>query len=1536
MDSIYKTLKLVKQSLRIVFICLVSSYGSSVSAALEAFEFNDAAGLSFNSFVNTGSNGSQWNWNGPTTVATDGTGNLVIGPNVDGGSFYRKIDYISNPYTSGSYRLEMAVVNGRFAGADTDGNMGFAIGRQLSPASDLAQILYRINEGTPQFRIDIANDSGSTSYNTINSADGTIGINFDIDAGVATVDYNGAEQYSINLPTSRSIGALQFKVQNLDATTELTLDSLRFTQLSTGSASDSDGDGLDDSVETNTGTYVSASNTGTNPSASDTDGDNLSDGAEVNTHGTNPNLTDTDSDGLSDGDEINTHGTDPLDSDSDDDTFSDFIEVQNSTNPNNPSSYPLGTSVIIDAGDRKQKIEGFGASGAWQEASLNNHNNRDEIISKAFDELGLDIFRIQNKYQHITNNVNGTLTYQPTVWINALTDIKDVIDEAESVTGRDIKILMSAWSPPARLKSNGRRDDGGTGDSGTLSSNGSGYQYDEYAQWWFDAYTFYNNQGLDVDYISIQNEPSYDATWNSCRFDPTETQSHAGYNIAFEKTWQKFATELGTQQMPKMIAPEHQNLSGNTYANYIDALGPHYNRIYGYGHHLYQNLNNINSDLLSAKKYDYKPIFQTEYGVDSSANDDITRKLNLATLIHNSFTIENLSAYFHWALWWPSPDGESLIDIPSGNNSTYTLLPEYYAFKHFSAFIHADWRRLETLTTSNDLLISAYASGDRSQMTVVIVNDSNSSENLNLNFVDATVTGGSIYRSDVSNDCVLQGSFSLGDEVSIPSKSITTVTMNTQPPSVVTTPNILFIAIDDLRPQLRCYDEPQMKTPYFDQLAKDSYLFTRAYCQQGVCGPSRASIMTGMRPDTTGAYDFDSDFRLTMPWAITLPMKLSENGYRSEAIGKIYHGTVNDSLSWDSPHSAGGGLYGSSVGGNGNQMGFESYTGEEDALRDGTVAGVAVSNLASLKNQQPFFYGVGFVRPHLPFVAPQSYWDKYDVSDLEFPEMDNEPVNALSYSYSGWAELRNGYAMTPIPSSGPVSASVEQNLIHGYYACVSYVDTQIGRLLDALDAEGLAENTIIVLWGDHGFHLGDHGQWCKHSNFELDARVPLIVKVPWMEGAQRIDSLVELLDVYPTLMELCGIEAPEEIQGQSLVSLMQSPDSLGPNEAVSQYPRGNVMGYSIRTDRYRYTEWRNTAASGGAVVGREIYDHILDPNENTNIATVVTGGSGEIVNLITNGEFDNGDTGWTEVGSSTLSIISSDSQLGSDPLAQITNITGANVYNNKLVQTIAYEAGKTYTIELTARASSNGHGIRVIWLPPGSNQYNNNIMVENPTLTTSAQTLTYSGIVAGTTVSDAQLQIQVGGATSDVYIDSVRIYETGGSSTTEQHPAIASLSAQLTPYIGGAYKIGAGSGDSLATVLANAGLTGNDALFNADPDGDGIDNLTEYALNMSLTQADRSLLDAVSSSSGLPIPAIVEENDNSILAIEYMRRKGADEIIYQPEFGSDLPNDDWSSTTGDETITNIDSDWERVRVEDVSSGATNSSRFGRLRLIFNP
>ena len=288
----------------------------------------------------------------------------------------------------------------------------------------------------------------------------------------------------------------------------------------------------------------------------------------------------------------------------------------------------------------------------------------------------------------------------------------------------------------------------------------------------------------------------------------------------------------------------------------------------------------------------------------------------------------------------------------------------------------------------------------------------------------------------------------------------------------------------------------------------------------------------------------------------------------------------------------GGGSYG------GNSAAYQNSSNAPSSMRDHDVATKAVAKLGDLKNQQPFFYGVGFVRPHLPFVAPDEYWDLYNVSDLVYPEMITEPVNGLSYSYEGWNELRTYGGM---PQSGPVTANQEQNLIHGYYACVSFVDDQVGRLMDALEAEGLASNTIVVVWGDHGYHLGNHGQWCKHSNFELDARIPLIIKVPWMPGATKSDALVEALDIYPTLLDLCGVEKPPHLQGESLVPLLQDPSLEGPSEAVSQYPRNgqNIMGYSLRTDRYRYTEW--VAKGTGSVQAREIYDHYLDPMEHTNV-----------------------------------------------------------------------------------------------------------------------------------------------------------------------------------------------------------------------------------------------------------------------------------------------------------------------------------------------
>ena len=501
---------------------------------------------------------------------------------------------------------------------------------------------------------------------------------------------------------------------------------------------------------------------------------------------------------------------------------------------------------------------------------------------------------------------------------------------------------------------------------------------------------------------------------------------------------------------------------------------------------------------------------------------------------------------------------------------------------------------LDVTISNGNIDLSAFASPDRTKMTAIIVNDDNGLRRLILvwiirQYLEEPFISQQIRWTVLISEVLLQE-----DTLTIPPNSITTLDLNTTTVSAPENPNILMIAIDDLRPQLRTYGHPQMVTPHLDELAQEGYQFNRAYCQQGVCGPSRASIMTGLRPDTTLAYKYNDDFRSTIPWAYTIPMTLSENGYYSTAIGKIFHviDGGNDPMSWEYSWLQGGGSYG------GTSAAYQDSSNAPSSMRDHDVATKAVAKLGDLKNQQPFFYGVGFVRPHLPFVAPDEYWDLYNPSDLVYPERDTEPVNGLSYSYEGWNELRSYGGM---PQSGAVTANQEQNLIHGYYACVSFVDDQVGRLMDALESEGLASNTIVVVWGDHGYHLGNHGQWCKHSNFELDARIPLIIKVPWMPGATKSDALVEALDIYPTLLDLCGVEKPSHLQGESLVPLLQNPASEGPSEAVSQYPRNgqNIMGYSLRTDRYRYTEW--VAKGTGSVQAREIYDHFLDPMEHTNV-----------------------------------------------------------------------------------------------------------------------------------------------------------------------------------------------------------------------------------------------------------------------------------------------------------------------------------------------
>ncbi len=423
--------------------------------------------------------------------------------------------------------------------------------------------------------------------------------------------------------------------------------------------------------------------------------------------------------------------------------------------------------------------------------------------------------------------------------------------------------------------------------------------------------------------------------------------------------------------------------------------------------------------------------------------------------------------------------------------------------------------------------------------------------------------------------------------------------------------NVLFIAVDDLRPELGCYGAPIVNSPHIDALAQTGTVFNRAYCQQAICGPSRTSVLTGCRPDTTRVYDCETHFRLHRPDLVTLPQYFKKCGYHTQSFGKMFHDFLDDQPSWSvrswAPQDQ---LYGKPE----NQaalkrikehrksgvpafgLAWEDPEVPDNALRDGMLADKAIEALGQVKDK-PFFLAVGFYRPHLPFVAPKKYYDLYQPEDLRLASNPQPPTDVPPIAMTGSFELR---FYSDIPEQGPISDEKARELIHGYYATVSFVDAQIGRVLEELDRLGLRDRTIVCLWGDHGWLLGEHGLWCKHTNFELATRSPLIVSAPGQANrGATTDALAELVDIYPTLVELCGLPIPDGLEGISLVPVMNAPDRPRKDAAFSQYPRGDAMGYSMRTDRYRYTEW---AEPDKPAIGVELYDHKTDARENVNLA----------------------------------------------------------------------------------------------------------------------------------------------------------------------------------------------------------------------------------------------------------------------------------------------------------------------------------------------
>lgn len=441
-------------------------------------------------------------------------------------------------------------------------------------------------------------------------------------------------------------------------------------------------------------------------------------------------------------------------------------------------------------------------------------------------------------------------------------------------------------------------------------------------------------------------------------------------------------------------------------------------------------------------------------------------------------------------------------------------------------------------------------------------------------------------------------------------------------------PNVLFIAVDDLRPELGCYGNTLIKSPNIDRLAAEGLAFNRAYCQQAICMASRASIMSGYRPDTLNIYNCEAVNDLA-PGVLTLNRHFENNGYQIWASGKIYHHGTDRSLQFGDNHhepktnEAGRGYLSEKAlkiveeydawyrenmnepaGGRGPA--YESPDVEDNAYHDGMMTDMAIGQLREYKSDgEPFFMAVGYKKPHLPFSAPKRYWDLYNANEIAMADNPYMPEDVSRFFNYNFGELRNYYGIPKGEELLPDTLS--RILKHGYYASVSYIDAQIGRLLDALKENGLDRNTIVILWGDHGWKLGEHGMWCKHTLFELDNHVPLIIKTPGQSPAQKnSEAFVEYVDIYPSLCELAGLEIPGHLQGKSFVPLIGDPDRQWKKGAISVWPlnRNNpeklVMGYSLKTAKYRYTEW--IQESTGELLARDLFDHQADPDENISIS----------------------------------------------------------------------------------------------------------------------------------------------------------------------------------------------------------------------------------------------------------------------------------------------------------------------------------------------
>jgi arylsulfatase A-like enzyme/alpha-L-arabinofuranosidase len=665
----------------------------------------------------------------------------------------------------------------------------------------------------------------------------------------------------------------------------------------------------------------------------------------------------------------------------------------------------------------------------------------------------------------------------------------------------------------------------------------------------------------------------------------------------------------------------------------------------------------------TGKARDYYPVALTEFNSRGPVNCTMVNGLFvsqvLGEVIKNGYGMADL-----WVSeWnWSETDQESkgFLARNDPDQADYTPRQSYMAY-HFYEKCFGD-QMVEA--SSNNEKVKVYASTFSSgEIGLVVVNTSDSDQSVSIdvsassnaadfnkaywyelyansintspvdkkfyiNGETAATTGGGPENFDVVKPYVSE--FSGTSVFTVKKNGVSYIVLRSEPRY-----NVLFIAVDDLKPVLNCYGESQIVSPNIDRLANRGMVFTNAYCQWSVCGPSRASVMTGQTPDGTGIRNLTSLLRAESPELVTLPEYLKNKGYVTAAAGKVFDprnvDSGHDSFSWSIPYLDPGGYaypveYGAFVQGSAYRVTANTATEigpegvDDDGYQDGQICldGLSKLDQFSQNPDQPFFLAVGFKKPHIPFIAPKKYWDLYDRNTLDLAVFQKMATGSPEYAYHspepmGYTDIPDPWTYDDVEKGDDIlDLEHQRRLIHGYYAAVSYIDAQVGKLLDKLEEKGLAERTVIFLYGDHGYHLGDHNQWGKHTNFEHSVRAPLIISSPG--GAiGTVSNPVEFIDIYPTVCDLAGVEVPQStLQGESLGDALRGKDLTNKTMAVSEYRAGGGSSYSFRTDRYRLTLWFHGSNDRPDLIDwdesriktMELYDYETDPLETINLANV--------------------------------------------------------------------------------------------------------------------------------------------------------------------------------------------------------------------------------------------------------------------------------------------------------------------------------------------